>query len=53
MFNYFNYVIENLSTTFKYYKALIELNKLSDKELKYLGLTRAEIPTAVYKSMLE
>lgn len=44
MQNIFNYFAERLEDTRRYYKALEELNRLSDRELADIGLYRGEIP---------
>jgi uncharacterized protein YjiS (DUF1127 family) len=44
----FNFILETAIETMQYYRAVMELSALSDKELNSLGLTRAEIPSTVF-----
>jgi uncharacterized protein YjiS (DUF1127 family) len=44
MQNIFNYFARHIEDTRRYYKALEELNRLSDRELADIGLYRCEIP---------
>ena len=44
MQNIFNYLAKQVEDTRRYYKALEELNRLSDRELADIGLYRGEIP---------
>jgi uncharacterized protein YjiS (DUF1127 family) len=43
MQNIFNYFARQIEDTRRYYKALEELNRLSDRELADIGLYRGEI----------
>jgi uncharacterized protein YjiS (DUF1127 family) len=42
-----NFILETAAETMHYYRAVMELYALSDKDLNDLGLTRAEIPATV------
>jgi uncharacterized protein YjiS (DUF1127 family) len=44
MQNIFNYLAKQVEDTRRYYKAMDELNRLSDRELADIGLYRGEIP---------
>lgn len=44
MQNIFKYLAKQVEDTRRYYKALNELNSLSDRELADIGLYRGEIP---------
>jgi len=44
MQNIFNLIAKKVEDTRRYYKALNELNRLSDRELSDIGLYRGEIP---------
>jgi uncharacterized protein YjiS (DUF1127 family) len=44
MQNIFNYFAQRVEDTRRYYKAMEELNRLSDRELADIGLYRGEIP---------
>jgi uncharacterized protein YjiS (DUF1127 family) len=46
--NTLNFFLETAVETMQYYRAVMELYSLSDKDLNDLGLTRAEIPSAVF-----
>lgn len=50
--NFLNYMLENTINIVRYWTAVKELYDLSDHDLNQLGLTRAEIHTTVYKTML-
>jgi len=45
---YCNFILETAVETMQYYRAVIELYALTDKELSEIGLTRMEIPSAVF-----
>lgn len=42
--NIFTYLAKRVEDTRRYYKALNELSRLSDRELADIGLNRGEIP---------
>jgi uncharacterized protein YjiS (DUF1127 family) len=44
MQNIFNYLAKQVEDTRRYYKAMEELNRLSDRELSDIGLYRGDIP---------
>jgi uncharacterized protein YjiS (DUF1127 family) len=44
MQNIFNYFARQVEDTRRYYKAMDELNRLSDRELADIGLYRGDIP---------
>ena len=44
MQNIFNYFAQRVEDTRRYYRAMEELNLLSDRELADIGLYRGEIP---------
>jgi uncharacterized protein YjiS (DUF1127 family) len=44
MQNIFNYLVQRVEETRKYYKAIEELSQLSDRELADIGLYRGDIP---------
>lgn len=46
--NTFNFILETAIESFRFYRAVMELSMLSDKELSEIGLTRAEIVSTVY-----
>jgi uncharacterized protein YjiS (DUF1127 family) len=46
--NTLNFFLETAVETMQYYRAVMELYSLSDKDLNDIGLTRAEIPSAVF-----
>lgn len=46
------YLSDNIKTYFRYHVAVKELSKLSDRELKDLGINRYEIPYIVYGSIV-
>lgn len=50
--NFLNFMLETTIESFKFYRAVMELSMLSDKELNEIGLTRGEIVTAVYKAQI-
>jgi uncharacterized protein YjiS (DUF1127 family) len=43
-----NFIFETAVETMQLYRAVMELYALSDNELDQLGLTRVEIPSAVF-----
>jgi uncharacterized protein YjiS (DUF1127 family) len=43
-----NFILETAVETMQFYRAVMELYSLSDNDLDQLGLTRAEIPSAVF-----
>jgi uncharacterized protein YjiS (DUF1127 family) len=48
MFN----VIDNIIRSFRYYKTIEELSRLSDRELADIGMYRCEIPFIAFKANL-
>jgi uncharacterized protein YjiS (DUF1127 family) len=51
-FDYFSHVFDVAKKSIRCTQAINELNRLSDRELNDLGLTRGEIYATVYLTML-
>ena len=50
--NILNFIYEVTTHTLKFYRAVMELNCLSDAELKDLGISRGEIAYTVFQAQI-